>query len=128
MHSLELRARVIRAYETGEGSYAVLGARFAVAAATVKRWVRRFHQEGHLVPRPRGGGTPSTIDGAELRALLAQLGEPTAAELTAEFNQRRRRRARVHVSSIKRALRRHGFVVRKRADGRWRVADRPPSS
>jgi hypothetical protein len=39
--------------------------------------------------------------------------DATAGEITAEFKRRRTRRRRVHVSSIKRALRRHGYVVKK---------------
>jgi transposase len=121
MYSVELRERVIRAYEAGEGSYPAIGRRFSVGEATVKRWIWRFHKEGEVAPRPRGGGTPSTITASVLAALLARFGDPTAGELTAEFNRGRRGRARVHVSSMKRALHRHGYVVKKSADGRWRV-------
>jgi transposase len=122
MYSIELRERVIQAYEAGQGSYPVIGALFAVGEATVKRWVWRFHRDGVVAPRPRGGGTPSTISASDLEVLLARLGDPTAAELTVEFNRRRRGSSRVHVSSMKRALHRHGYVVKKSADGRWRVS------
>ena len=102
MYPVELRERVIRAYESGQGSYPVIGEQFAVGEATVKRWVWRFHKDGEVAPRPRGGGTPSTISGAELEALLSRLGDPTATELTVEFNRGRRGQSRVHVSSMKR--------------------------
>ena len=120
-HSTELRDRVVRAYESGEGGYAVIGARFAVGAASVMRWVHIYRAKGDTDPRPKGGGTPSTIGSDEIAALLGKLGDPTANELTAEFNRGRRGRARVHVSSMKRALHRYGYVVKKNADGRWRV-------
>jgi transposase len=121
MYSVELRERVIKAYETGQGSYPAIGALFAVGEATVKRWVWRFHRDGEIAPRPRGGGTPSTIRATEIELLLSRLGDPTAAELTVEFNRGRRGMSRVHVSSMKRALHRCGYVVKKSADGRWRV-------
>lgn len=120
-HPTELRDRVVRAYEAGEGGYAAVGARFAVGAATVMRWVRLYRAKGDTNPLPKGGGTPSTISGEEIAGLLDRLGDPTANELTAEFNRGRRGRARLHVSSMKRALHRHGYVVKKNADGRWRV-------
>ena len=117
----ELRRRVVRAYEAGEGGYAAIGIRFAVSPPTVFRWVRRFRANGDTKPTPKGGGTPSTINGEEIAQLLEKLGDPTANELTAEFNRIRRGKARVHVSSMKRALHRHGYVVKKNAAGRWRV-------
>jgi putative transposase len=120
-YSPELRNRVVRAYEAGEGGYAAVGAQFVVGAATVMRWVRLYRANGDTEPLPKGGGTPSTIGGNEITDLLDKLGDPTANELTAEFNRGRRGRARVHVSSMKRALHRHGYVVKKNADGRWRV-------
>ena len=117
-HPVELRRRVVTAYQAGEGSFATIAARFAVDKSSVKRWVRRHRDEGTLEPRTRGGGTPSAITAPELDALLAELGDANAGEITAAFNRRRRGRNRVHVSSIKRALHRYGYVVKKNASGR----------
>lgn len=120
-YPVELRERVVRAYEAGEGSYPTIAAQFSLGEATVKRWVWLFHEQGTVAPRLRGGGTPSTITLSEIEELIDRLGDPTAAELTVKFNRSRRGRARVHVSSMKRALHRFGYVVKKNADGRWRV-------
>ena len=38
-YPVSFRLRVVDAYESGEGSYATLAARFVVGTATVKRWV-----------------------------------------------------------------------------------------
>ena len=119
-YAVELRERVVMAYEAGDGSYPVIAARFALGEATVKRWVWRYHREGHLQPRKKGGGTPSAITATEVEALVAQLGDPTAGEVTASYNRSRRGRARVHVSTMKRALHRWGYVVKKNGAGRWR--------
>lgn len=123
-YAVELRTRVVRAYESGEGGFRTIARRFSLGVATVKRWVWRLQRVGNVDPLRKRGGTPSTIAGEELDALIARLRDPTALELTAEFNRTRRGRARVHVSSIKRALHRHGYVVKKNADGRWRVSGR----
>jgi transposase len=120
-YAIELRQRVVQCHESGEGSYRTIAMRFSIGEATVKRWVWLKNKEGHVLPRDKRGGTPSAIAVEEIEQLMANLGDPTAVELTAEFNRRRRGRARVHVSSMKRALRRHGYVVKKNADGRWRV-------
>lgn len=126
-YPIELRERVVAAYEAGEGTYPVIAARFAIGEATVKRWVWRFREDGCVGARRKGGGTPSTITEEELGVVLGRLGDPTAGEITAEFNRGRRGRNRVHVSSIKRALHRYGYVVKKSADGRWRVSGQTSS-
>jgi hypothetical protein len=68
--------------------------------------------------RRHGGGNPSTIREQDIDAILDRLGDATANEITAEFNRVRRGKRRVHVSSIKRALHRHGYVVKKNVFGR----------
>src|SRR5262245_35359300 len=124
-HPRELREPVVEAYEAGEGSYSVIAARFHIGEASVKRWVRR-QRRGALAADPKRGGTPSPIGQGDVDALVAKLRDATANEITAEFNRDRRRGARVHVSSMKRALHRYGYVVKKNGDGRWRVCV-PPS-
>src|SRR5262249_48058366 len=126
-HPVELRERVVNAYEAGEGSYADISVRFDVGVASVKRWVRLKRELGRVTPKPKAGGTHSSIDASELEAIVGKLGDPTAREITTEFNRRRRGDARVHVSSTKRALHRHGYVVKKNAAGRWSVCGRMSS-
>jgi len=128
-HSVELRKRVVAAYESGSSSYPEVAARFDVGEASVKRWVRLQRCAGDVTPTAKAGGRFSRITLGDIETALATIRDATAGELTAEFNRTRRRRDHVHVSSIKRALRRHGYVVKKNADGRWRVCGRTsPSS
>ena len=119
----ELRARVVEAYESGEGSYPTIAVRFALGEATVRRWVQLCRLRGDVEPTPKGGGNRSTISEAEIEAAIKRLRDPTAGELAAELNRNRTPRARLHVSSIKRALHRFGYAVKKSADGHWRVCD-----
>ena len=93
-YAMALRERVVRAYEAGEGSYPVMAARFTLGEATVKRWVWRYRRDGQLGPVKKGGGTPSRITAPEVEALVTQLGDPTAGEVTAAYNRSRRGRAR----------------------------------
>jgi transposase len=120
-YPVSLRTRVVRAYEAGEGSYATIARQFQIGSATVKRWVARLRRLGHVAPKPKAGGTPSPVMGTVVDALIATLGDPTAGELTAAYNRGRHARSRVHVSSMKRALHRHDYVVKKNAAGqrRW---------
>src|SRR5512146_729932 len=105
-YPLELRGRVVDAYEAGEGSYAELAERFRIGSASVKRWVRLLRRNGHLRPRKKGGGNRSDISVELIEALVARLGDATAGEITAEYNRGRHGKERRHVSSIKRALHR----------------------
>jgi transposase len=115
---VELRTRVVDAYESGEGSYQTISERFSIGICSVRRWVRRSRMDGELEPRRHGGGTPSIIREQDIDAILDRLGDATANEITAEFNRGRRESQRVHVSSIKRALHRYGYVVKKNAYAR----------
>ena len=120
-YSVELRERVVRAYEAGLGSYPDIAKLFDVGEATakVKRWVWKYRKQGDVHPDRKGGGTESTICLDELAAIVGRLGDANAGEIAAEYNRGRRKANRRHVSSIKRALHRAGFVVKKSASGRW---------
>jgi transposase len=116
-YPVPFRMRVVDAYESGEGSYATLAERFVVGTATVKRWVAQRRRDGHVQPKPKAGGTRSPVSGATVDGLIAALGDPTANELTVAYNRERRGGRRVHVSSMKRALHRHDYVVKKNGVG-----------
>jgi len=110
----ELRERVVEAYESGIWPYPVVAELFKLGEATVKRWVWQYRRKGHVEPERKGGGRESTICHDELAAIVGRLGDATAGEITAEYNRRRRGSDKRHVSSIKRALYRAGFVVKKK--------------
>jgi len=103
---------------SGQGTYEVVAKLFDIGSATLKRWVSQHRRAGHVRPQFKGGGTPSDVDSLELQVIVAKLGDGTASEITAEYNRHRRGASRRHVSSIKRALHRAGFVVKKNAFGR----------
>jgi transposase len=127
-HPVELRERVVAAYEAGRGSYPEIGELFGIGEASVKRWVCLKRKLGHVEPKAAGGGRRSSITLQDLERGLAAHADATALELTAEINRVRPKRLRVHVSSTKRALSRYGYVVKKSADGHWRVSGRTSRS
>jgi transposase len=110
---------VIRAFEAGEGTYDELAALFDVAARTIQRWVARFRAEGTVVPLPKGGGWTSPILMPTLHALIAEAPDATCAELCFEYNRRAPAAHHTTPTSLWRALRRAGYVVKK--NGRARV-------
>ena len=115
-----LRHRVIRAYEAGEGTYDELAALFALGARTIQRWVVRFRAEGTVVALPKGGGWRSPIQVPLLHTLIAEAPDATCAELCWAYNRRAPAAHQTTPTSLWRAMRRAGYVLKKNARGRAR--------
>lgn len=109
----ELRDRAVRVYESSDETYRDVAERFAIGEATLQRWVRRQRDTGALDPLAKGGGWTSPVDVRLLHALVQARPDRTTAELTRAYNGRAARPARVHRSSILRALQRTGYVFKK---------------
>ena len=72
-HPQGLRERAVQSYEDGVESYLVVAQRFSIGVASLQRWVCLKRNEGTLDPRPKGGGTQSTITAADIEALMHEL-------------------------------------------------------
>jgi transposase len=114
----ELRGRAVRAYEAGDETCEQVAARFEVGVATLERWLRRQRRLGTLDPLAKAGGWRSPVDGELLQRVVAERPDRTTDELTREYNRRAPPAARVHRSSILRALQRFGYVFKKNARDR----------
>ena len=61
--SIDLRRRIVAAYETGKTeTYEATAEMFGVGRATVNRLLRRRRETGDVLPRKRGGNNPRRID------------------------------------------------------------------
>ena len=83
-YGLDLRHRIVRAYNNKEGSIRELAAQFAVAPRTVENYLKLFRETGNVVPRPHAGGVKPRIDRRrlrDLRRLLHEMPDATLAEL-----------------------------------------------
>ncbi len=68
-YSTDLREKIVRAYERGEGTLDEMATTFEVARRTVSRLLHR-HREGlGLTPQPHGGGYPAILDDKRLKVL-----------------------------------------------------------
>src|SRR2546430_8285472 len=114
-YDVALRERAVTAYERGEGSYAQLAALFDVDHRTLERWVARSRDTQSVAPQPRGGGWPCPIDVTVLRAVVRDGADATVTELCWEYNRRVPSARRTARSSFHRALRRAGFVLKKKS-------------
>ena len=81
--SIDLRERIVAAYEAGEGSQAEIARRFAVTDRYVRKLVRQKRELGTLEPQVHRRGRKSYIRGekeSELREHLEKYPDATVAE------------------------------------------------
>jgi transposase len=114
-YSLDLRERVLRAHEAGEGSQRVLAKRFGISVGAVCGWLTTARNEGRRGPRPRGGGRRA-LGGADprvLSALVAERGDLYPAEYARRLAERTGT-APLSAAAVCRALTRLGLRRKKR--------------
>ena len=114
-YSTDLRERVLRACEAGEESQAAIARRFEISESAVGSWLRQLYQEGRREPKPHGRGFRSILDEADaavLRVLVHEKNDATLDEYAQAFTVKTGEA--ISGSSISRALKRHGLVIKKR--------------
>jgi transposase len=79
--SLDIRSRIIEAYEKREGSIRKLGKRFKVSPASIMRLLKRYREGGDISPQSPPGRTP-LIDNAGLETIHQLIQADTDATLT----------------------------------------------
>ncbi|NEQ70697.1 MAG: transposase [Symploca sp. SIO2D2] len=65
-YSLDLRQKVVEAYNNKEGSYRKLAKRFRVSLTFVKTLLKRYQQTGSIEPRPHAGGQAPKLKAEQL--------------------------------------------------------------
>jgi transposase len=114
-YSLDLREKLIAAWQERGLAIEELSSLFGVGTATVKRWQRLHRETGSVAPRPHGGGRRLAVSLAQLpvvEALVLQHPDWTEDEYTAHLH--REHGFMASRSAIGRAIRRLGYSVKKR--------------
>ena len=120
-YSLDLREKLVSAWQRRGLTVEELSELFEVGTATVKRWQRRYRETGAVEPRPHGGGRRVALTEeqvAALRGLVMSQPDRTEEEYTEELRSRYGMQA--SRSAVGRAIRRMGFSVKKRPSQRRR--------
>lgn len=86
-YSLDLRQKILRAYDQRLGSQRALAALFGVSQSFVEKLVRRRRTTGDMAPRPHTGGRRALCDEAALAVVRHLVHEQPDATL-AEFCER----------------------------------------
>ena len=82
--SLDLRERILAAYDNDEGTRAEIAHRFRVSLGMVKKLLQQRRHTGDIAPRYRFSGRKPMIVGthrSQMRALLASKNDLTLKEL-----------------------------------------------
>jgi len=83
-YSIDLRTKILAAYQLKVGSRRQLAQRFKVSLRFVDELLVRVRHPGSCAPKPHGGGNPPGIDQAKyetLRVLVQQYPDATLKEL-----------------------------------------------
>lgn len=117
--SVDLRQRVISAYQAKEGSQRQLAERFKVSLSFVRDLSRHYRETGKVEPKPHGGGAVAKLTEAQLplvQALIEAQPDALLVELCERFVEKSG--VSVSVSTMQRAGYRLGWSVKKNIDCR----------
>jgi transposase len=109
-YSMDLRQRVVEAYENGEGAQKELAEAFGVSLSWVEKLLCRWRQTGTVSPQPHGGGRQANITGKKLDRLKTLTEENPSATLE---ELRRKGRFKGSIMSVFRALARLDITRKK---------------
>lgn len=107
---LEVRRRIVRAYETGRGTQVEIARMFGTTQQFVSKLIQQYRQTGSMEPG-HGGGHPPVFSGQSLQALQnCVLRQP---DLTLE-EVRERMGVSCSLASVHNTLARLGLRYKKR--------------
>jgi transposase len=115
-YSIDLRQRVVAAYDALEGSQEQLAARFAVSISWVRKLLRQRRATGSIDPKPHGGGHAPAFAAAAAAARLRQAVRDDSDATLQELGHAAG--VACSASAVYRALDRLGITRKKSRGGR----------
>jgi transposase len=116
-YSIDLRERVVQAYEEGKGSIEQIASMFNVGETFVKKMLRQKRETGSVNPLPHGGGNKPKLSKKEDRLLEKEIKSQSDVSLS-ELQEYLLKKSNLNVSltTIHRALERLGLPRKKKSD------------
>lgn len=65
-YSIDLRQKVIDAYNGQQGSQRQLAKRFSVSLSFVQDLLKRYRKDGTIEPKPHGGGKSAKLNSEQM--------------------------------------------------------------
>lgn len=120
-YSLDLRERVVAAYQNGFESIREVSEQFQVSTSFLKKMLARHRMSGDLAPRGHGGGKRKTLSEAHRQWLLrAVLDEPDITLADLQDRIARKKKMAVSVPTLSRELRAMNL---RRKKNRWSLVN-----
>jgi transposase len=113
-YSMDLRDRVIRAYDQKVGTQEEVAKLFGVSVPWIKKLLRRRREVGTLAPKPHGGGWTPKFSGPNLEALKRLVEQDRDATLQELLD---RSGVQASIMAVHRALERLGCRRKKSRSG-----------
>ncbi len=115
-YSLDLRRRVVQAYEQGRRTASEIAEQFSVSPGFVKKMLRQWRSTSDLSPLPHGGGKPRSLSAQQRERLRRKVRERDDISLSElQDYLRDEEQVEVHVSTICRALQESDLSRKKSA-------------
>lgn len=113
-YSLDLRERVVTAYEKGEQSIAEIAAQFSVGQTFLKKMLRQKRETGSLEPLPTCAGAKKVLSEQHRRFLAVQIKEnPDATLAELQESLQAKKKVRVSAATVSRELQEMGLPRKK---------------
>jgi transposase len=115
-YSLDLRQRIVNAYEQGLGTIAEAADQFSVSTYFVRKMLCQWRETSNLAPLPHGGGKPASLAALQPQLLSRKVRQQSDTSLVVlQQLLSEQESVTVHLSTISRALTRLGLPRKKRA-------------
>ena len=85
-YSPELKLKVVKAYQSGEGSYLSLATQYGIHHTTIEDWVRKFQKQGDQCFQKRSGNSSYSSEFKKQCVEAVLRGEGSIKEITARNN------------------------------------------
>ncbi|BAZ03448.1 helix-turn-helix domain-containing protein [Calothrix sp. NIES-3974] len=89
-YSIDLREKIVSAYEKGDTSIRGVAVQFGIAKSYVQKLIRQKRLEGHLEPKKQGGAMKGKLDdyGSELAEMVQSYPDLTLLEYCEYFGEK----------------------------------------
>src|ERR1700694_2796108 len=117
-YSVDLRERVVAAFDRAGMTDQEAAALFRIGEATVRRWKRLKRETGQLARRPGGGGNPARVASEQYEGVRGIVGEkPHLTDREVAWESHRRTGRSVSRSAMNRVLLKLALTQQKESHG-----------